>query len=81
MSGQDGRVAAIGEEYRIAGYALAGVQLHPAPDATAARQAWAGLEADVVLVLLTRSAAAALAPAAAGAAVSGPSGPLTAVLP
>lgn len=55
-----GRIAAIGEDARIAGLALAGVTTMTAEGVAAVRRAWAGLAADVALVLLTPGAAAAL---------------------
>lgn len=54
------RVAAIGEEQRVRGFALAGVGVAPAADEQAARAAWDALDADVGLVILTPSAARAL---------------------
>ena len=93
MSGPDreGTVAAIGEEYRIAGYGLAGVRLHPAADPEAVRSAWARLDSRVALVLLTPAAAGALASSAdasaprgagvPGTAAGAEAGPLTVVLP
>jgi len=54
------RVAAIGEEWRIRGFALAGVDLVAVADETAARAAWEALEADVGLVILTPAAAQGL---------------------
>jgi vacuolar-type H+-ATPase subunit F/Vma7 len=72
-----GRVVALGEEVRVTGFALAGARVVPAETPDAVRAAWTSLEPDVALVLLTPSAAEALAgqlqdPAAAR---------LTAVLP
>ena len=55
-----GRAAALGEDARIAGFALAGVPTLVAETAEDVRRAWAELPADVVLVLLTPAAAAAL---------------------
>jgi vacuolar-type H+-ATPase subunit F/Vma7 len=55
-----GRIAAVGEDARIAGLALAGVTTVAAEGRDAVRGAWAGLAADVALVLLTPAAAAAL---------------------
>jgi vacuolar-type H+-ATPase subunit F/Vma7 len=55
------RIAAIGESELVDGYGLAGVEVLPAPDAAAARRAWASLEDDVGLLLLTPAAEAALA--------------------
>ncbi|MET0765955.1 MAG: V-type ATP synthase subunit F [Blastococcus sp.] len=60
MAGQ-GRVAAIGEEARIVGFALAGAEMVAAETGEAVRAAWGALDPDVVLVLLTPAAAAALA--------------------
>ncbi len=54
------RAAAIGEEVRVAGYALAGVEVHAAQDADAARDAWERLSGDVACVILTPAAHAAL---------------------
>lgn len=54
------RVAAIGEASALAGYALAGVEVLPAEDATGVVRAWAALDEDVGLLLLTRAAEAAL---------------------
>jgi vacuolar-type H+-ATPase subunit F/Vma7 len=59
--GGAGRIAAIGDEMRIAGFALAGATPVGAATPDAVRAVWAGLDADVVLVLLTPAAAAALA--------------------
>ena len=56
------RIAAIGASELVDGYGLAGVEVLPAPDAAAARRAWASLEGDVGLVLLTPAAEAALGP-------------------
>ena len=50
------RVVAIGSEAELAGYALAGVEVVSATDPQAVRRAWAGLENDVRLVLLTTDA-------------------------
>ena len=69
-----GGVAVIGAEALIAGWGLAGARLVPAEGGEHVRRAWAGLDADVGLVLLTAAAAACLG-AAAG------SGRLTVVLP
>lgn len=52
--------AAIGEHVRVAGYALAGVQVHAAEDAAGARAAWERLPEGVACVILTRAAHAAL---------------------
>jgi len=54
------RAAAIGERARVAGYALAGVEVHLADSPEEVLAAWAALDRDVVLVVLTPAAAAAL---------------------
>jgi vacuolar-type H+-ATPase subunit F/Vma7 len=56
-----GRIAAIGEESRVIGFALAGALAVPARSATEVHEAWSALPDDVALVLLTPEAAAALA--------------------
>jgi vacuolar-type H+-ATPase subunit F/Vma7 len=53
-------VLAIGEQVRLAGYQLAGVELRVADDATAARAAWEGLAEDVACVILTPASRASL---------------------
>ncbi|MEV7011402.1 V-type ATP synthase subunit F [Streptosporangium sp. NPDC051022] len=68
-----GTVAVIGESVRVAGFQLAGAVVLAAEDAEAARAAWRSLGPDVVLVILTPEAAAAVGE------VSG--GPLTVVMP
>ena len=55
-----GRVAVLGEWSRVRGFALASVQAVAAQDAEAVRAAWAGLDRDVLVVILTASAAEAL---------------------
>jgi vacuolar-type H+-ATPase subunit F/Vma7 len=54
------RAAAIGEAVRVAGYALAGVEVHAADDGDAARAAWDRLSPEVACVILTPAAHAAL---------------------
>jgi len=54
------RVVAIGEEAKLAGYALAGVELVDAVEAGRVRTAWAEVADDVGLVLLTPEARLAL---------------------
>jgi vacuolar-type H+-ATPase subunit F/Vma7 len=72
-----GRIAAIGAEPRVAGFALAGVVPIPTGTAQDVRAAWAALPDDVALVLLTPEAAEALA-----AELADPAPPrLTAVMP
>ena len=56
------RVAAIGDEMRLAGYRLAGVDIYPASSADECRTAWTRLAADVGLLVLTGDACAALEP-------------------
>jgi len=55
------RVAVIGEEVRIHGFALAGVPAHPAETDEQARKAWRLLGDDVAVVILTPRAADRLA--------------------
>lgn len=52
-----GRAAAIGEDHRIAGFALAGAMVCPARDETEARAAWRALPAEVAVVIVTARAA------------------------
>jgi vacuolar-type H+-ATPase subunit F/Vma7 len=61
-----GRVAAIGEDVRVQGFALAGVLVLPGDTPADARASWAALPADVDVVILTPSAAEALTAARAG---------------
>jgi vacuolar-type H+-ATPase subunit F/Vma7 len=56
-----GRIAAIGTAYRVQGFALAGALPVAAETPDAVRGAWAALDPDVVLVILTPAAADALA--------------------
>lgn len=61
-------VVAIGDERRLAGYALAGVVVKAASTAGEIGAAWAAVETDAGLLLLTPEAYAALeAPLAGGA--------------
>jgi vacuolar-type H+-ATPase subunit F/Vma7 len=55
-----GRVAVIGEDVAIAGYALAGAVVLPADSDDDVRRQWAGLADDVEVVILTPAAAAAM---------------------
>ena len=57
-----GRVTAVGEQRRVAGLALAGVDVVVAEEAQAVHEAWQTLPADVDLVILSPAAAAALGP-------------------
>jgi vacuolar-type H+-ATPase subunit F/Vma7 len=68
-------VHAIGEERRVAGFALAGAAVHVADDGPSAVEAWESLPASAALVLLTPRVAAALRNRVGGAA------PLVCVLP
>jgi len=68
-----GRVAAIGERVRVDGLSLAGVLVRAAEDPPAVRAEWAALPDDVVVVILTDSAARALP--------VGGRGPLRVVMP
>jgi hypothetical protein len=68
-------IVALGEPARISGWTLVGVRELPAVDAVQVRQAWAALDPEVVLVILTPRAADELA----GEPV--PPGRLTVVLP
>jgi vacuolar-type H+-ATPase subunit F/Vma7 len=54
------RVAAIGDESRLAGYALSGASVHGASCAQEVRGAWARLPPDVGLLILTSEAHAEL---------------------
>ena len=56
------RIVAIGDERRLAGYALAGVEVRPASSPAAVELAWADLVQDVALLVLTAEAHDALAP-------------------
>ena len=55
-----GRVAVLGEQPRVQGFALAGALVLVADDAAAARSRWDALPADVPVVVLTPAAAEAL---------------------
>ncbi|MEV4141588.1 V-type ATP synthase subunit F [Dactylosporangium sp. NPDC049742] len=69
------RVAAIGETRLVRGYGLAGVTVVAAEDERAAQAAWRELDPRVGIVIVTPSAARAVA------AAGGPGGRLLAVLP
>ena len=56
------RAVAIGDERRLGGYALAGVEVVPATGAGDAAAAWEALADDVALVVLDPQAYPALAP-------------------
>lgn len=56
-----GGVVAIGEQVRVAGWALAGTGVIDAEDAAAVRRAWHAVGDDVALVILTPAAAGHLA--------------------
>jgi vacuolar-type H+-ATPase subunit F/Vma7 len=55
-----GRIAVIGEETAVAGYALAGAVIVTADDAQAVHGAWDALADDVEVVVLSPRAARAL---------------------
>jgi len=55
-----GRIAVLGESARVAPFALAGAIVAPADEPAAVRTAWRALPADVLVVILTPAAAAAL---------------------
>ena len=54
-------IVAIGDQERLRGFALAGVEVAVADDPAGARAAWAALPPEVALVILTPAAHAALA--------------------
>jgi vacuolar-type H+-ATPase subunit F/Vma7 len=54
------RILAMGEQHKVAPFAMVGVEAVAVSDPVSLRRAWAGFRDDVGLVLLTRSAAAAL---------------------
>jgi vacuolar-type H+-ATPase subunit F/Vma7 len=60
MAPSTGRVAVIGEQPRVQGFALAGALVLVADDEAAVRSQWAALPADVPVVVLTPAAAQAL---------------------
>lgn len=68
-----GGIAAIGETLRVQGLGLAGVLILPGDDPQQVRASWSDLPAEILLVILTPQAAAALEGA--------PTGPLTVVMP
>lgn len=55
-----GRVAALGRQVSVQGFALAGVLVLPVEDDADVRAAWDGLPDDVAVVVLTVAAAEAL---------------------
>lgn len=69
------RIVALGEEKRIAPFAMVGVAVIAVDDTVAVRNAWSDLGDDVGLVILTRGAANALGPA-----LQAPGSPLWAVM-
>jgi vacuolar-type H+-ATPase subunit F/Vma7 len=60
------RIAVIGERDRVRGFAFAGALVAAAEDPAGARAAWRELPPDVVLVILTPAADAALQPERGG---------------
>lgn len=71
-----GRVAVLGEQHRVQGFALAGALVLVAETPEAARAAWTDLPTDVTVVVLTAAAAAAVGPTAPG-----PGPPFAVVMP
>ncbi len=71
-----GRVAVLGESVSVRGYALAGAVPIVAESSEGVRHAWASLEGDIALVVLTGAAAAVL-----GDAVRQWRAPLTVEMP
>ncbi|HEY7101452.1 MAG TPA: hypothetical protein VH573_07415 [Mycobacteriales bacterium] len=69
-------MAVLGERAVVEGWALGGARVLAADSPEQVRAAWAGLAADVAVVLLTPAAAHALAPGSADRPE-----PLTVVLP
>jgi vacuolar-type H+-ATPase subunit F/Vma7 len=69
------RILAMGEQQKVAPFAMVGVEVVAVSDPVSLRRAWAGFRNDVGLVLLTRSAAAAL-----GKELHEPGHPLWAVM-
>lgn len=55
-----GRVAVIGEEAAVSGYALAGALVLPAEGDDAVHRAWSSLPDDVAVVIVTSAAARTL---------------------
>ncbi len=71
-----GRIVALGEAVRVAGFALAGATVFVAESPDAVCRMWAALPEDVAVVILTSDAAAALPSGAAP-----PEGVLMTVMP
>jgi vacuolar-type H+-ATPase subunit F/Vma7 len=55
-------IVAIGEQAKLRGFGLAGVEVAVAEDPAGARAAWEALSREVALVILTPAAHAAVAP-------------------
>ena len=70
-----GTVAVIGEQAQVRAYALAGAVVLAADGADAVHRAWASLDDQTILVILTKNAAAHLTEELAA------NWPLTAVIP
>lgn len=79
MTNVSGSVAVLGERALGAGFELVGIQLLEAETAGAVRDRWEHLPADLLIVILTPAAAAALADQLAGARP--PTMPMTVVMP
>ncbi len=71
-----GRVAVIGEQTRVSGYALAGVLVLPAEGDDAVHSAWSSLPDDIQVVILTARAARTLGEASTAKLL-----PFTVVMP
>jgi len=71
-----GTVAALGEPSLLAGFGLAGASVHAAETDDEVRRAWAALQGDAAVVILTPRAAGVL-----GSVLADPHSPLTVVLP
>ncbi|MGW4079254.1 V-type ATP synthase subunit F [Streptomyces asiaticus] len=71
-----GRVVAVGERTRVAGFVLAGVTVVAAEEPDAVREAWHALPPGTALVILTPAAADAL-----GQVLVAGTRPLTVVMP
>jgi len=68
------RVAVIGEEARVRGFALAGALVFPAEDAAGARAAWSSLPPDVAVTVLSSRAAGWLRDVTGGGVTGPPDG-------
>ncbi|WP_316740894.1 V-type ATP synthase subunit F [Streptomyces sp. MK7] len=76
-----GTVTAIGARTKVAGLALAGVEVHVAESPEAIHRAWRELAPTVSLVIVTAEAAEILRAEPTAATEAGPSRPLMVVMP